>query len=122
MLTDWKNANSSQHLTKVLRWSLQALVQHPRTLHEVLEEKMALPVHDMLWETQLPKSGSQTSNPLLKLVSLTRVTGSRHNGHMHITTHEVDDVANHLAVVLHVGTVSIQCAISIKGDQLQACC
>jgi len=83
---------------------------------------MALPVHDMLWEMQLPEGGSQTSNPLLKLVSLTRITGSRHNGHMHITTHEVDDVADHLAVMLHVGAVSIKCAISIKSDQLQACC
>ena len=80
--------------------------------------QMALPVHDMLWETQLPEGGSQTSNPLLKLVSLTRITGSRHNGHMHITSHEVDDVANHLAVVLHVSAVSIKCTISIKGDQL----
>lgn len=83
---------------------------------------MTLPVHNMLWETQLPEGGSQTSNPLLKFVSLTGIAGSCHNGHMHITSHEVDDVANHLAVMLHVGAISIKCAISIKGDQLQACC
>ena len=71
---------------------------------------------------QLPECGSQASNPLLKFVSLARVTGSCHNCHMDVTTHEVDDVANHLAVMLHVGAVSIQCAISIEGNQLQACC
>ena len=41
---------------------------------------------------------------------------------MHIAAHEVDDVANHLAVMLHVSAISVECAISIKGDQLEACC
>lgn len=71
---------------------------------------------------QLPECGSQASNPLLKLVSLARVASSCHNGHVDITTHEVNDVANHLAVMLHMGAVGIQCTISIKGNELQACC
>lgn len=75
----------------------------------------------MLREVQLPESGSKPCYPLLKLVSLAGVAGSCHNGHMHVAAHEVDDVADHFAVVLHVSTISIQGAISIKGDQLQAC-
>lgn len=75
----------------------------------------------MLGEVQLPEGGSEPCYPLLKLVSLARVAGSRHNGHMHVAAHEVDDVADHLAVMLHVGTVSIQRAVGIKGYQLQAC-
>ena len=45
--------------------------------------------------------------------------GGCDNCHMHIAAHEADDVADHLVVCLHVGAISIQGAISIKGDQLQ---
>ena len=61
----------------------------------------------MLREVQLPEGGSEAGNPLLELVRLAWVAGSCHNGHMHIAAHEVDDVADHFAVVLHVGTVSV---------------
>ena len=44
-------------------------------------------------------------------------TCSCDDGHMHAPSHEVDDVADHLAVMLHVGAVSVQGAISIEGDQ-----
>ena len=61
----------------------------------------------MLWEVQLPEGGSEARYPLLKLVSLIRVAGSCDNGHMHIAAHEVDDVADHFAVVLHVGAIGV---------------
>lgn len=56
---------------------------------------------------QLPEGGSEARHPLLKLISLAWVAGSCHNGHMDIAAHEVDDVADHFAVMLHVGTVGV---------------
>ena len=56
---------------------------------------------------------------MLKLVSLARIASSSNDGHMHIAAHEVD-VANHLAIVLHVGAISVQGPIRIKGDELEA--
>lgn len=76
----------------------------------------------MLREVELSESGGEASYPLLKLVSLAGVASGCHNGHMHVAAHEVDDVADHFAVMLHVSAICVQCAIGIKGDQLQACC
>ena len=84
--------------------------------------RFGTPVHDVGWQAQLSECGSETCHSLLKLVSLAWVAGCCHNGHVYIAAHEVNDVADHLAVMLHVSTVSIERAISIKGDQLQTCC
>ena len=89
---------------------------------EQASKRCDLPVQDVLWQVHLPEGGCEACNPLLKLVSLPRVASGCDNGNMHIAAHEVDDVTDHFAVMLHVSAVGIQCPISIKCDELQACC
>mmetsp|Transcript_2462 Transcript_2462/g.3734 ORF Transcript_2462/g.3734 Transcript_2462/m.3734 type:complete len:269 (-) Transcript_2462:348-1154(-) len=89
------------------------------------EEVVALATHDVEATRDLlrqPKAFECRQQSLHATFELTRLAGvprRRDDCHVHVITHQIDNVGDHLVVLANMGSIGVQRAVGVEGDELE---